>query len=365
MIDLKSLSKSELENLLILTKQEISNYRTMDSAIKISLNSCYGVLSNEYFMFFDIRSAEAVTISGQIIIRYIATRLNEYLNGVLKTKSVDYVLYIDTDSVSLKMEPMIHAMNLSKTKETLDFLVKVYEQKIIPFIGVVAEELRTKFNARENFMSMKIDTISDRVMMFSKKRYMFRVLYAEGVYYAEPENKIVGIDAIKSSTPEIVRSAMIKTLDLILDGNEEVVQSFVSEYKKQFFDSPIPKIAFPRGVSDVNSYSDSSDIYKKGTPIHAKASIIYNHTLKTLGIEGKYPPISGGDRIYFVYMKPQNPLRQDVFGFPDTIPREVEDHYKISKYVDRQLQFEKTFHDPIKKIMETVGMTPEPSEGLF
>jgi len=92
-------------------EKRIARYNNLQLAKKVCLNSAYGALGNEYFRFFDIRQATAITTSGQLSIRWIENKLNAYMNRILKTKDKDYAIASDTDSIYLSLNELQQRYN--------------------------------------------------------------------------------------------------------------------------------------------------------------------------------------------------------------------------------------------------------------
>ena len=200
---------------------------------------------------------------------------------------------------------------------------------------------------------MAREVIADRGVWTAKKRYILNVHNSEGVQYAEPKLKIMGIEAIKSSTPQIVRDKFKEVFKIIMSGNEKETQDFIFEFKKEFRQLPAEDVAFPRGVTSVSDWSDRKNIYKKGTPIHVRGSLLYNKYVKSNKLTKAYELITGGDRIKFLYLKVPNSIKENVIAFPDVLPKEL----KLHNYINYDLQFEKTFIEPLNFILNAVGWT--------
>jgi DNA polymerase elongation subunit (family B) len=295
---------------------DISKYKNIQMAKKIQLNSAYGAIGNQYFRFYDIRQAEAITLSGQLSIRWIGERLNEYMNKILKTECVDYVIASDTDSVYLNFGPLVKKICGDKSKEEIvNFLDKACS-KIEDFIDKSYDDLAKMMNAYEQKMEMKREVIADKGIWTAKKRYILNVWDSEGVRYAEPKLKIMGIEAVKSSTPLACREKIKEALKVVMSGNETQFQKFIADFKEEFKQLPFEDIAFPRGVSDLTKYKNSKDLYNKGTPIHVRGAILFNHMLTKNKLQKKYQGIKDGDKIKFCYMKIPNPVqRKCIFCF--------------------------------------------------
>jgi DNA polymerase elongation subunit (family B) len=338
---------------------QISKYKNLQLAKKVQLNSAYGALGNQYFRFFDIRQAEAITLSGQLSIRWIEMKLNGYLNKLLKTKEVDYVIASDTDSVYVNLGPLVHMVygQKSETKiETIvDFVNKACIEKFEPFIDKSYQELADYMNAFDQKMQMKREVIANKGIWTAKKRYILNVYDSEGVRFAEPKLKMMGIEAVKSSTPMSCRDKIKESLKIVMNGNETDFQSFVEAFKQEFKTLPFEDIAFPRGVSDLSKYMSSSELYSKGTPMHVRGAIMFNAFLKKYKLTKKYQLIQDGDKTKFCYMKVPNPVQENVFSILTVLPKE----FGVEKYIDYDTQFDKAYLEPLKTIVNTIGWKTE------
>jgi DNA polymerase elongation subunit (family B) len=338
---------------------QISKYKNLQLAKKVQLNSAYGALGNQYFRFFDIRQAEAITLSGQLSIRWIEMKLNGYLNKLLKTKEVDYVIASDTDSVYVNLGPLVNMVYGSKSEtkvETIvDFVNKACIEKFEPFIDKSYQELADYMNAFDQKMQMKREVIANKGIWTAKKRYILNVYDSEGVRFAEPKLKMMGIEAVKSSTPMSCREKIKESLKIVMNGNEQEFQSFVEVFKQEFKTLPFEDIAFPRGVSDLSKYMGSTELYSKGTPMHVRGAIMFNAFLKKYKLTKKYQLIQDGDKTKFCYMKVPNPIQENVFSILNVLPKE----FGVEKYIDYDTQFDKAYLEPLKTIVNTIGWKTE------
>lgn len=344
--------KTKDENL----KKEISRLNNLQMAMKILLNSAYGACGNAYFRYFDMRIAEGITISGQLSIRWIANKLNELFNKTLKTEDVDRIVLIDTDSVVLTLEDLIEKVCPNKTtEEKIAYMDKIAEEIVQPFLDKSYQELADYMNAYEQKMQMKRENLVDTMISVSKKRYVMSVHNSEGVQYKEPQLKIMGLQMVKSSTPSVIRDKLKDSLNTILRGTEADVQQYCAQFKEEFKAFSPAEIAFPRGISDVSKYHSASTIYNKGTPIHVRGALLYNHHLKKMGLSKKYPLIQEGDKIKFLYLKTPNPMHEDAIAFVDKLP----DEFKLTEYIDYDKMYEKTFEDAVQNIVDSLGWSTE------
>jgi DNA polymerase elongation subunit (family B) len=343
-------------------EKRIARYNNLQLAKKVGLNSAYGAMGSQYFRFFDLRMALAVTTAGQLSIRWIENKLNGYMNNLLKTDT-DYVIASDTDSIYLRLGELVnkvYAETETPKQKIIEFMDRVCETKLQPFIDSSYEELATYVNAYAQKMQMKREGLSDRGIWTAKKRYILNVYNNEGVQYKEPYLKVMGLEMVKSSTPTIVREKMKALIRIIVNGTEDDVHLFIDEFRTYFKSLPPEDISFPRGVNGLKEYSDSVTLYRKGTPIHVKGAILYNNQLKKLKLEKKYEEIKEGEKLKFTYLKTPNPIRESVISYPMRLPKE----FGLHEYVDYDTQFEKTFLEPIKIILDCINWSFEKTTSL-
>ena len=335
-------------------EKEVSRYDNMQLAMKVTLNSAYGAMGNNYFRFFDLRIAEAITYSGQLSIRWIMNKVNQYMNNVLKTNK-DYIVASDTDSIYIHLGPLIDKMGITDKKKAIDFMNKVCEEKIQPYIDKSFNELAEYLNAYEQKMFMKRESLADKAIWTAKKNYLLNVWDDEGVVYQEPKIKIVGMAAVKSSTPSACRSKIREAIKIMIQKDEATMITFIEQFRSEFNNLPIEDISFPRGVTGLAEYADGSNIYKKGTPIHVKGSLTHNHFIDAMRLTKKYPLIKEGEKIKFVYLKEPNPFRNNTIAFMNEIPKE----FNADRYIDYDLQFETSFLKPLRIILDAIGWKTE------
>ena len=361
--DYSKMSNDQLLRLRDQTVKDIAKWNNFQMARKIALNSCYGAVGNQYFRYYKLANAEAITLSGQTSIRWIENRVNEYLNNLLSTEDTDYVIASDTDSIYINFGPIVNKFlsNKSGDKATVvGLLDKICQEKLEPFIERSYQELATFVNAYSQKMQMKRENIADRGIWTAKKRYILNVWDSEGVRYEEPKLKIMGIEAVKSSTPAPCRTMIKDALKLMMTGSEEDVIDFIDAAKKKFRNMPPEDIAFPRSISDVAKHKSHATIYGKGCPIHVRGALLYNFYIRERKLDNKYSLINNGEKIKFLYLKKANPIRENVISFISDFPYEL----NLDKYIDYDLQFEKAFLEPVKVILDAIGWNVEKTVNL-
>ena len=338
------------------TEREINRLENRQMAIKILLNSLYGALGNKYFRYFDQRVAEGITTSGQLSIMTAEKAMNKEMNKILKTNK-DYVIAIDTDSLYVNFGPLVEKLKPKDPVQTLDTICNDHFTKAL---NAAYDKLGIQMNAYVNRMVMEREVIADRGIWMAKKRYILNVHNSEGVQYAEPKLKIMGIEAIKSSTPEVCRDKFREIFKMIVTDTEENTQNFIKDFKAHFKSLSPEDVSFPRGVTKLSEFSDRKTIYKKATPIHVRGSLLYNKAIKDNGLEKKHELIQKGEKIKFCYLKMPNMIKENVIAFPQYLPLEL----KLHMYVDYDMQFNKTFITPLEDIFKAVGWSIEPRFNL-
>jgi DNA polymerase elongation subunit (family B) len=342
-------------------EKRIAKYNNIQLAKKVSLNSAYGALGSQYFRFYDLRMALGVTTAGQLSIRWIENKINQYMNNLLKTEE-DYVIASDTDSIYLHLGELVKKVypNQTDIKQVIAFMDKVCEDKLQPFIDKSYQELATYVHAYDQKMQMKREGLSNKGIWTAKKRYILNVYNNEGVQYNEPQMKVMGLEMIKSSTPSAIREKMKQAIQLMVNGTQEDIHKFIADFRAEFKTLPVEEISFPRGLNGLNTYSDAVHLYKKGTPIHVKGAIIYNTNLKRLNLTKKYPLIQEGEKVKFTYLKMPNPFKDTVISYPSRLPKEFE----MQEYIDYDMQFDKAFLEPIKVILDCMKWSTEKTSSI-
>lgn len=348
------MTDKELTELYDKTRTNIIQLHNTQMAIKILLNSLYGATASPYFLFYILEMAEAITLSGQLSLKTAEKWVNEWINKALKTVDVDYVIYGDTDSIFLNLEPLVKKAfgDVSPDREKVEaFIDKVCKEKLEPVIAKAYADLATRTNAFDNKMLMKREKIMDRFIIQGKKRYIASVLNSEGVHYETPKISVTGIESIRSSTPEICRTKMSDAFKVIMTKDESTAQKFISDFKEEFKLLKPEDIARNSGTDSIEKYMDPRSLYKSGCPQHVRGAIMFNETLKNLKLGSKYEPIRSGDKVKTLYLKLPNPIKENTISFVGILPPE----FGLEKYIDFNTQFDKVFLTPLIGILETIG----------
>ena len=365
------------KKLMLMAKQEyektptkelekaISKYNNIQMARKIQLNSAYGAIGNQYFRYYNLRNAEAITLSGQVSIRWIENKVNGYLNKLLNSNEKDYVIASDTDSIYICLDDLVTKVYGDKEvsqEKVVDFLDKACKEKIEPFIDRSYTELAEYTNAYEQKMFMKRENIAARGIWTAKKRYILNVWDSEGVRYNQPKLKMMGIEAVKSSTPMPCRKAIKDALNIMMTGEQDELIKFIDSFKEEFYSLQPEDIAFPRSVNGLRKFKSDTDVYSKGCPLHVRGSLLYNFYVSKKKLENKYPLIQEGEKIKYIYLKVgrTNYTGENVLSFLNTFPREL----GLEECLDRKAQFKKSFLDPLQIITNVIGWSTEKKSSL-
>jgi DNA polymerase elongation subunit (family B) len=344
---------------------EISSLNSKQMAAKILMNSLYGAMGNVYFRYYDIRIAEGITMTGQLIIRSVANKLNEFVNKEVGTKNVEYSFYSDTDSTYITLGALVEKNLKNKDKQSIvDVLDKYCSKQIEPTINDACESLSEYLNAYKRNITFKREIIADRGIWIAKKRYAVNVYNSEGVSYDPPKLKVLGMEIVRSSTPAPVRKALKEAVSITLTKDEETLKQYVADLEAKWHTLEPEDIAFPRGVNGIKEYSDPNSIFRKGTPIHVRGALIYNHVVTSKGLEKKYQLIQEGDKIKFLYLREPNPFGTHVITFAGEVPSE----FNLREYIDYDTMFEKSFLEPLNSLLSCIGWKVKETaslEGLF
>lgn len=343
-------------------KNTITRFDKLQHAKKIILNGLYGALANKYFRWYKLIFAEGITLSGQLSTKWVIKDINQYLNKLLQTQNKDYLVAGDTDSTYIVLDDLVKKFFPNETDDIriARLVEKFCKQKLQKVIDDSFQRLCDHMHAYKQRMFMKLECIANKAIWVAKKRYILNTLYKEGVFYNEPKLKLSGIEAVRSSTPSVCRDAIKKSLSVIMNENEESLHIYIANFKDKFNRMTFEEIACPSGVSDVSKYTDFAGNFIKGTPIHVKGSILFNRIVKEKNLQDKYDTIGDGDKIKFSYLKKPNLYNSNVIAAPSELPKEFE----LDKFIDYDAQFERTYLQPITRILDTIGWSSEKKNSL-
>jgi len=367
-MNLEDLSDEQLLELRDKTKIEISNADVFQQNIKILLNSLYGSMANKYSRFFNLRNAEAITLTGQLAVSWIEIKFNQYFSKIFK-EDKDYVVAIDTDSCMVDLTKFVELIKEKKpgfTEEALvDYLSTYSDVTIGNLLDVWYRELKEVMGFYDHKLHMKRECIASSGFFTAKKRYVLKVHDKEGIRYSEPKLKIMGLESERSSTPSYFKDKLKESFKIILSEDNDSLIRYVNEVRMGMKDRPPEDIAFSRGVNGVEKYyipnKPLTQSYRGGTPIHVRASIVFNYLVSSKNLQNKYEHIKSGDKIKYIYLKSPNPLGENILAFRETIPPE----FGIDKYLDYNQQFKKAFETPLQNVLDCFGWTTKKTRRLI
>lgn len=331
---------------------EIERYKAIQWYLKITLNSAYGSIGNEYFRFFDIRIATAVTLGGQLAIRWVEKEITRFMNDYLKTEGIEYVTGADTDSLYIDIDKVV---NINHVKDKVQAMDDFCENVLQPVINASCKDLQKYVNGYEQSLHMKRESIIDQGLFLGKKNYILSIFDQEGVRYKKPEVKITGWKGKKNDIPKVCRDALRKAVDIILTGSERELCKYIDDFKNKFVKMELKHISSPKAANNIESFRADGRIYVMKTPRNVKAALIYNDILQKRKLTSKYPKIKSGDKIKFLNLVMPNPIGDNVIGYVDILPPEL----GLEKYIDYDSHFETSFINPIKMITERIGWSIE------
>lgn len=337
------------------SSQQSASLNLTQLALKILANSFFGCLALSHFRYYDYRLAEAITTTGQVFLKHTMREVTDILRKILKTDNT-YSVLGDTDSFYFSAQEIVDRFCKNKTdQEIVTYLEKFVFDVLQPELNKRLSKIANKFGIDECKIYYKLECIGPNLITIARKKYAFDILYSEGVRYSSPKMKVMGIEIVRSSTPNVVKDYLKDCLSLCLRSNQKELQTKIKEVKKTFMKQNYIDISFPRGVNGMDVYADSSSIYKKGCPIHVRGSLLYNHTIDRMGLASKYPKIADGNKVKFVALKMPNTLHENIIAFPSKLPEE----FGLHKYIDYKVQFEKAFLAPLENILEAIGWEAE------
>ena len=367
----ETLTDDELAKRIVETENEIARLDGLQMALKILLNSGYGALGNSASRYFEIAMAESITLSGQANIKYIANCLSDEINrmeGKAKDDYIDRIIAIDTDSNYLDCSGLVEIFSKRyeaknkkppTTEDITNWLDALFAKHFEPFIDKSYQDFADYQNAYEHKMFMAREVIAESAMWTKKKRYIMKILDSEGVRFAKPKYKVMGQDAIRSSTPEICRDMLKDAYKVILDGDETTMQEFIKVFREEHKKLPAHIIATNSSANGLAKYSNKKTVYEKGAPGHVRGALLYNNYLDKLGLTS-VDKIQEGEKVKVLALKEPNMLKYKTVSFPQFLDESLD----LNKYVDHKVMFEKTFIKPLTPLLDLLGWKAVPTANL-
>ncbi len=348
-------------------KEKERYYKQRRTIAKVMLNSVYGALGLPVFRFYDVDNAEAVTLTGQALIKFTESMANHYY-GQITGEEKDYCLYIDTDSIFMPAIPLIEKIfpntNLDNNEEMSRNILQV-TTKVQDFLNQTFDLFADQFlNLKVHSFDIKQEVIARAGLWTVKKRYALWIINDSGV----PKDEVMykGLDVVRSSFPESFRVFLKDILNNILkkdtndDNTRKEINAKVVDFQQKIQTIALDQIANSVGVRGLKKYGlpKAKTIYSKlgnwikGSPVHVKAVLSYNELLKMWNLEKHFMPIQESEKIKWVYLK-ENDLGVDALafrGFED--PPEILDF--LNKYLDREKMLERSLEGKLLDVYEAL-----------
>jgi DNA polymerase elongation subunit (family B) len=341
--------------------EKYSFYKKRQLVQKILLNSLYGVLGLPAFRFYDLDNAEAVTLSGQTVIKKTEAAINLKYNKELKTDDLDYVQYVDTDSVFVSCLPLVKnrfpEIDIDDTElmtGKINEIATEVQDYVNSFYNVFAKKI---FNTEKHRLEIKQEMIGRTGFWQKKKRYALWIISDNGVPTDQLEVK--GLDVVRSSFPKSFQKLMKEVLvDILKNKNKAEIDDKILSFKKELTEIIYTEIAKISSIKDIAKYQEPVKDsvlgkFAKGTPSHVKAAINYNKLLKLFNCPPKYAPMKNGDKIKVVYLK-NNQYALEELAFkgdsdPDEILRFIKDNIDANELFMSELDGKlKGFYDSMR-----------------
>lgn len=327
-----------------------AKYNAAQHAVKIQINAAYGALANAFFRWYQPDIAESITASGQMTTMWVEREMNIWLNKICGTTGYDFVVAADTDSCYFRLDLIVNKMNPKTKEEAINIMDAFCKNYMVPEIQACLERLAKLTNVKASTLNMKRECLGDVGIWTSKKHYVLNVYDREGVRYDVPKVKIMGLDAVKTSTPLATRKALKDCIDIIIRNDQGELIDYVAKFKQQFYTMDFDQIALPRGCNGINKYADPHTMFIKHTPIHVRAAILHNFYLIKNDLHNQIPLILDGEKIRYIHLVEPNPFGGYVIANLNKLPN----YEDLKKYIDYEAQFEKTFLGPLQSITDVI-----------
>ncbi len=361
MKDISSMTDEELIAYIDHCDTKYIEFKILQESLKVLCNGIYGCMGNQYFRFYDLRMAEAITLTGQAVIESSSDFMNVYMNNLCKTEEQDYVLALDTDSNYIDFSDLVKRVASGKTEDQIvEFLDQLAKLKIQPYIADQYAKFNDRTNAYENRLFMKRESIGKALFLDKKKRYIMKVYDNEGIRFAVPEMKIMGLESVRSDFPKWCRTRLEECFTMLFDFTQETLWEKVEDVRKGFFKLNVMEMAKPTSISDLDKYLGAGGLPIKGATAAAKGSAYFNLNVKKYKIGSEYQKIESGDKIRLLPLKLPNPLRIEAVAFKDKLPVE----FGIDNYVDKHSLFSKNFILPLERVVAVIGWSTERRYGI-
>ena len=273
----------------------------------------------------------------------------------------NYCAYVDTDSNYFHAEPLLRHRfpNFDKMSDEekdieLEKIALEYQDIITKHYDNVAKDV---FNVHQfewfdkpHWLEMKTECVIRSAYFRATRRYAQWITKEEGIETDKLDIK--GLEFQKANFPPLLGEFFYEALVDVLKGEtQEEIDIRVKEFKKKIIDGTIPlsKLGNPTSVKQINKHQGkparAGEIFstfkevknkadkKLGAPAAVKAAIRYNDLLRFWKLDGKHNLIAQGEKIKWVYLKP-NPYQIEELAFLEyDMPEKIRTF--LDEYADR------------------------------
>jgi DNA polymerase elongation subunit (family B) len=374
-IDYSSLSIEELNKRLAELQKKSSDYYNQEQGIKLTLNSIYGALGNQWFACFNPDVAESVTLQGQDIWRFAEKIINRYFNdmwhqdtelhekmGVRNVRKItmDLIIYGDTDSNYINLGAVMDSCEFDC--EPFEFVKKLNDFRLKEYIKKCYDIYSAKWRT-DNYQDFELESLSYSGIFLGKKKYVLDIAWQDpnkDMFPKLSKIKSTGIELAQGGTAPFAREKLTFLLRHIFDrGKSFDIREFVKimkEIKNEFKVQNPDQVAVGTAVNNIEKFiiNDTTKFeVAKGCPMHVRAAGYHNYLLNNSKYKAKYSLIRSSEKIKYYFVKVKNEQENNVFGYLNgSYP------YEIAPPIDYDEQFNRVILDPINRFVESMGYTP-------
>ncbi|MFC4358791.1 DNA-directed DNA polymerase [Halobium salinum] len=322
---------------------EYGQFDRQQAAVKVIMNSLYGVSGWDRFRLYDKESAAAITATGREVINFTEQAAEEMGHTVA---------YGDTDSVMLELGPGV------EKEEAIEQSFAIEEH----INGRYDDFAREELGADEHRFQIEFEKLYRRFFQAGKKkRYAGHIIWKEGKDVDDID--ITGFEYKRSDIASITKEVQRKVIEMIVTGEDlDVVKDYVHDVIQRFDsgDVPLDEIGIPGGIGKRLDAYDTATAQVRG----AKYANAFLGTNFQRGAKPK--------RVYLKKVHPDfwrrmeeeegmDPQTNDLYGEfkrdPDVVCFEYEDQVPDEFEIDYEKMLNKTLEGPISRVIEALGIS--------
>ncbi|MFC6826282.1 DNA-directed DNA polymerase [Halopelagius fulvigenes] len=313
------------------------------AAVKVIMNSLYGVLGWDRFRLYDKEMGAAVTATGREVINFTDAKADEMGHEVA---------YGDTDSVMLELGP-----DVSK-EEAIEQSFEIEERINDAYDDFASEEL----GAEEHRFQIEFEKLYRRFFQAGKKkRYAGHIVWKEGKDVDDID--ITGFEYKRSDIAPITKEVQKRVIEMIVYGEDnDVIKDYVHDVIEDFQKGnlPLDEVGIPGGIGKRLEAYDTATAQVRGAqyanlllgtnfdrgskPKRLYLRKVHPSFFREMESDGRFDPQS--DDLYKEFKRDPDVI---CFEYEDQVPEEFE--------VDWDKMLDKTLKGPIARIIEALGMS--------